>query len=81
MTRWLWTVAIVALLGLTAGLPYTGIGRRGVEAQLRNDVETTLRVGRKLPPLVFEDLAGRPVRSEDLLGQRVLLTFERSVDW
>jgi hypothetical protein len=81
MTRWLWTAAVVALLGLTAGLPHTGIGRRGTEDRLRNDVATTLRVGRKLPPLVFEDLGGRPVRSEDLLGQRVLLTFERSVDW
>jgi len=81
VTRWLWTLVIAALLALTVALPYTGLGRRGQEAALRRDVDTALELGRKLPPLVFEDLEGRPVRLDDLVGHRVLITFERSVDW
>ena len=81
MTRWIWTAVLGALLALTVALPHTGIGRRGTEALLRTDVDTQIRVGQKLPPLAFEDFDGRVVRLDDLRGQRVLLTFERSLDW
>jgi cytochrome oxidase Cu insertion factor (SCO1/SenC/PrrC family) len=81
VTRWIWTLAIAALLALTAALPYTDLGRRGSEARLRQDVATRLQEGGVLPPLALEDLKGRRVDVADWLGHRVLLTFERSVDW
>jgi hypothetical protein len=38
-------------------------------------------IGQSLPPLELRGLDGRRYTREDLLGRRVLLTFERSVDW
>ena len=59
----------------------TSAGRQ-VEAQLRNDVPGAVgRVGERLPEFVLPDLAGDKVRLADFRGRRVLLTFERSVDW
>ena len=82
MLRWLATLAIGALLLLAIALPYTGIGRRGSDARLRADVEGAVgRTGEVLPDFTLRDLDGVPVRLSDLRGQRVLLTFERSVDW
>jgi cytochrome oxidase Cu insertion factor (SCO1/SenC/PrrC family) len=81
MMRWLATAGIALLFVLNLALPYTGIGRRGSERALRADAALPVGVGERLPPLVFEDLDGQPVRLADLRGHRVLLTFERSVDW
>jgi cytochrome oxidase Cu insertion factor (SCO1/SenC/PrrC family) len=82
MLRWLATLAIGALLLLAIALPYTGIGRRGSDAQLRADIEGAMgHTGELLPDFTLPDLDGVPVRLSDLRGQRVLLTFERSVDW
>ena len=39
------------------------------------------RTGEVLPDFTLRDLDGVPVRLSDLRDQRVLLTFERSVDW
>jgi peroxiredoxin len=38
-------------------------------------------VGERLPDFELLDLEGEPVRLSDLRGHRVLLTFERSLDW
>ncbi len=79
--RSLATLGIVALLALDFALPSTGIGRRGIGAA-RNDVSTAApKLGEPMPDFALVDLDGRTLRPSDLLGQRVLLTFERSVDW
>ena len=85
MLRWIATVAILLLFALNAVLPYTSIGRRGSEAAARADIETSVAsVGHALPASALAglvDLDGRPFELADLRGHRVLLTFERSVDW
>jgi cytochrome oxidase Cu insertion factor (SCO1/SenC/PrrC family) len=82
MLRWLASLVIVGLLGLTALLPSTSIGRRGAEASLRADVPHAVgRVGERMPDFTLPDLDGTPVRLADLRGHPVLVTFERSVDW
>ena len=82
MLRWLSTLLIVGLLGLDLALPSLDIGRRGAVNDVRQDVRVDrLRVGERMPDLAFEDLAGAPVSLSSLRGHRVLLTFERSVDW
>ena len=79
--RGLATVVLVGLLGLNMALPTTSLGRRGTETLVRADVTSELLVGRGLPPLKLVGFDGRLHTREDLLGHRVLLTFERSVDW
>ena len=82
MLRWLATAAIAGLLLLDLALPSTPLGRRGNEATLRADVPGVVgAVGERLPDFTLSDLEGRPVRLADFRGRRVLLTFERSVDW
>jgi len=82
VTRILATLAIVLLLALDLALPATPIGRRGTEARARRDVPTAFGVSRAVfPDFVLPDLDGVPVRLSDLRGKRVILTFERSVDW
>jgi peroxiredoxin len=39
------------------------------------------RVGEPMPDFALADLDGEIVRLSDLRGHRVLLTFERSLDW
>ena len=79
--RSLATLGILALLALDLALPSTELGRRGTSAA-RNDVPAaTPKVGDKLPDFSVVDLDGHALRPSDLLGHRVLLTFERSVDW
>ncbi len=79
--RGLASLVLLALLGLNLMLPTTSIGRRGTEASARADFDTQVALGRSLPNLELRGLDGRLYSREDLLGQRVLLTFERSVDW
>jgi cytochrome oxidase Cu insertion factor (SCO1/SenC/PrrC family) len=80
--RWSATLAIGALLVLAVWLPDTSIGRRGSDPELRSDVPGAVgEVGRRLPDFTLPDLDGTPVTLSDLRGHRVLLTFERSVDW
>lgn len=80
--RVLATIALVGLLALNALLPSWEIGRRGSEARLRSDIAGAVgRPGEPLPELQLLDLEGRPFHSRELLGQRTLLVFERSVDW
>lgn len=80
--RILATIAIGLLLLLDVLLPSTSLGRRGTEASARLDVDSAFQtLGDPLPQLSLHDLDGAPVRLEQFLGHRVLLTFERSVDW
>ncbi len=82
MLRWLATAAIALLFALSVALPWTGIGRRGNEAAARAEVPGAAGVvGHPFPELELRDLEGEAVRLADLRGRRVLLTFERSVDW
>ena len=82
MMRWLATAAIGLLLALDLALPSTDIGRRGTDATARRDVPSALgQLGARLPELRLQDLDGRPIRLADFRGHRLLLTFERSVDW
>lgn len=75
------TVVLLGLFGLNLVLPSTSLGRRGTEMRVRQDVVSELVVGKTLPPLELVGLDGVAVTREDLLGHRVLITFERSVDW
>ena len=82
MLRILATVAILGLLVLDFVLPSTSLGRRGTEASARIDAGGAFRaVGSPLPALALRELDGQPVSLEQFRGHRVLLTFERSVDW
>ncbi|MEN8184018.1 MAG: hypothetical protein ABFS46_15940 [Myxococcota bacterium] len=82
MLRILASIAIAALLVLDLLLPQTSLGRRGREAAARNDVPGAFAVlGERLPDFEVEEIGGGPIRLRDLEGRRVLLTFERSVDW
>ena len=75
------SLAVLALLGLNSMLPSTSIGRRGTETVVRSDIESHVALGQTLPDLELLGLDGRVYSQQDLLGRRVLLTFERSVDW
>ncbi len=82
MLRWLATVLLLALLLLTFVLPGTGIGRRGAEAAVRQEAAgSSLAVGQAFPALALRDIDGADLSWDRLRGHRVLLTFERSVDW
>jgi cytochrome oxidase Cu insertion factor (SCO1/SenC/PrrC family) len=82
MLRWLATAVIAALLALVWGLPGTSLGRRGSDAELRADaVDAIPREGAALPDFELDDIDGVPVRLADFRGKRVLITFERSLDW
>ena len=82
MGRLLATLLIGALLALDFFLPRTSLGRRGSEAAARQEVPGALgTVGQELPDLALQDLDGRAVRLSELRGKRLLITFERSVDW
>ncbi len=82
MLRWLATAVIGLLLVLDLALPHTALGRRGSEARSRDEVPAAKgRLGAVLPELSLTDLSGAPFRLSELRGHRVLLTFERSLDW
>ena len=81
MMRWVATAAIVALMALDVFIPGTPLGRRGTETLVRADQASAFTVGSALPALDLVDLDGKPIDFATLLGRRVLITFERSVDW
>ncbi len=82
MGRVLAAVGIVLLFVLNLALPYTSLGRRGTDTQLHFDVPGVRgEVGQLLPTFTLLDLEGSPVSVSDFRGKRVLLTFERSIDW
>ena len=76
------TIGIALLLVLDLAFPWTPLGRRGSEAAVRVDVTGAFAaVGEPMPEFALPDLDGNPVRLSDFRGKRVLLTFERSLDW
>ena len=79
--RGLATLVVLARFALNAVLPTAAVTARGTEDRVRADFDTKLAIGRSLPTLELFDLEGRRFTREDLLGHRVLITFERSVDW
>jgi hypothetical protein len=82
MLRWLATAGIVLLLALDLALPWTGVGRRGHSSEVRADAPAAVaRTGEPFPDVALADLSGAPLRPSDFRGHRVLLTFERSLDW
>jgi len=82
MLRALATIVIVTLFGLNWMLPGLELGRRGSSTVWRQDVETPrLRVGAPMPDLALQSLTGETVPLSSLKGRRVLLAFERSIDW
>ncbi len=79
--RGLASLVVVGLLALNMLLPTAAMTARGNENRVRRDFESQLAIGRTLPELELFALDGRRVTRDDLLGRRVLITFERSVDW
>lgn len=79
--RSLASLVLLALLGFNFVLPSQPMAARGPENRVREDVETALALGQTLPDLALRRLDGRVFTREDLAGRRVLLTFERSIDW
>jgi cytochrome oxidase Cu insertion factor (SCO1/SenC/PrrC family) len=79
--RSLASLVLIALFGLNWMLPSLPGMARGPENRIRADVSTGLALGQSLPPFSLTGLDGREYTLDDLLGHRVLLTFERSVDW
>jgi cytochrome oxidase Cu insertion factor (SCO1/SenC/PrrC family) len=82
MGRWLATAGIAALFALNLALPSLPIAKQGAEASVRSEASDAVAApGRPLPAFELVDLDGAPIRLADLRGHRVLLTFERSLDW
>lgn len=83
MGRILASLGILALLALALAEPHLPGLRQGVEpGRVRaDDPHAVARVGEPMPDVELRDLDGAPVRLSDFRGRRVLLTFERSVDW
>ena len=82
MLRWIATGIIVILIVLELALPSTSLGRRGNEDQVRSDViGVDKQIGMELPFLRMSTLSGHLVSTDKLIGHRILLIFERSVDW
>lgn len=82
MLRWIATGIIVILFVLDLALPSTSLGRRGTEDQVRSDViGVDKQIDMELPLLKMLTLSGHLVSTDELIGHRVLLIFERSVDW
>ncbi|MEM9177352.1 MAG: hypothetical protein AAGC67_19230 [Myxococcota bacterium] len=79
--RGLASLAVGGLLVLNFVMPGVSGVARGPENAVRADLVSGLAIGQTLPALSLQDLQGRTYTREDLLGHRVLLTFERSVDW
>jgi len=79
--RGLASLVVVGLFVLNMMLPTMAMTARGSENRVRADIESRLAIGRSLPDLELFAFDGRRVTREDLLGHRVLITFERSVDW
>ena len=77
--KWLGTALCVVLLVFvfTLSSNYHGV------AAIRADIPTAVgEVGGKLPDFTLPDVNGHPTTLSSLYGkQRVVVTFDRSVDW
>ncbi len=82
MIRWIATILLAAGIVLVIAAPSTPIGRRGSETAARQEApQSLLAIGDTVPPLALQHLDGTPFDLSSLQGHRVLITFERSVDW
>jgi hypothetical protein len=83
MGRILATLGILVLLMIPLLGPQLPGVKQGFEpGKLRSDDPDAVgRVGETLPDFELVDLQGVSVRLSDFRGHRVLLTFERSLDW
>ncbi len=83
MARLLGSLVLLLLLALAVGLPRVPMFRQGAEEGVaRADVAGAVgTVGERLPDFTLHTLDGARLRLEDLRGHRVLLAFERSLDW
>jgi len=83
MGRILATLGILVLLAIPLVGPRLPGLQQGIEpGKVRaDDPDAVGRVGEALPDFELLDLQGVPVRLSDFRGHRVLLTFERSLDW
>jgi len=82
MLRWIATAIIALLFVLNLALPSTSMGRRGSDTQARNDIPLAAgEIGQPIPSFRLTSISGETIDSSQLLGHRVLLIFERSVDW
>jgi cytochrome oxidase Cu insertion factor (SCO1/SenC/PrrC family) len=82
IVRVLASLLILGLLGLDAMLPRLEMLRMGRDPAARADAPDAVpQVGEPMPDFTLPDLDGVPVTLSDLRGHRVLITFERSVDW
>ena len=80
--RILATVVIVGLLGFDFMLPRFEMLQQGRDPVARADAAAAVVVvDEPMPDFTLPDLDGVPVTLSSLQGHRVLLTFERSVDW
>jgi peroxiredoxin len=79
--RSLASLVLLVLLGVVFLLPSQPITARGPEHRVRQDVETALAIEGTLPEFTLHGLDGRGLTRADLAGRRVLLVFERSLDW
>lgn len=76
--KWVGTAICLGLLFLVFRLDRLSHG----SPEIRNDVPASAgEKGETLPDFTLPDLDGRPVSPSDFRGQRVLLAFERSLDW
>lgn len=83
MGRILATLGILVLMLIPlAGSKLPGMKQGFEPGKVRSDDPDAVgRLGEALPDFELLDLQGVPVRLSDFRGHRVLLTFERSLDW
>jgi len=85
MLRTLASLALLVLLAFDFVLPSLPLTARGPESRVRQDVETPLAIGERLPPFTLHRLDGRGFTREDLValasGGPLIVTFEQSLDW
>ena len=79
--RSLASLVLIAMLALNWLLPSQPGVARGPEDRVRSDRVATVAIGDTLPPFELRGLDGRIHTREDLVGRRLLLSFERSLDW
>ena len=77
--KWLATLICLALLVVVAAI---SINYRGI-SELKADIPSAVgEVGGRLPDFTLPDVTGNPVTLSQFQGKgRVVLTFDRSVDW
>lgn len=77
--KWIGTVVCIALLLIVATMDHRFRGSTEVRADVPSAVGA---LNGRLPDFTLPDIDGKPVSLSQFYGSsRVLLTFERSLDW